>query len=116
LTTLGLNVFDSRRQYQQIAGLPEDETRGVSATYRYRLQPHTTLNALLAYTNTLVPAGLETTIARDDKLYTASIGVSHEFDAKLSGSLTLLRQQRDSNNPASNYDENRITAYALKRF
>ena len=115
-SSLGLTVFDMRRQYQQLVGLPEDETRGVMATYGYRLQPHTSLNASLGYTNTRVPAGLGTTIARDDNLYTASIGVSHQFDARLSGTLMLLRQQRASNDPASSFDENRITASAFMSF
>lgn len=119
-SNFGINVFDTRRQYQQLVGMPEDETRGVIATYSYRLQPHTTLNANLGYTNTLVPPGLglgfATTIARDDKLYTASIGVSRQFDSKLLGSLTLRHQQRDSNSPTSNYDENSLTASVNMRF
>lgn len=116
-TTLGLNVFDMRRQYQQIAGLPEDETRGIVATYGYRLQPHTTLNGSLGYTNILVPAGLNSlTIARDDKLYIATLGVSHQFDSKLSGTLMFRRQQRESNDSASSFDENSIIASALMRF
>lgn len=119
-SNFGVNVFDTRRQYQQLVGMPEDETRGVIATYSYRLQPHTTLNANLGYTNTLVPPGLglgfATTIARNDKLYTASIGVSHQFDPKLSSSLTLRHQQRDSNNSTSSFDENSLTASVNMRF
>ena len=115
-SSLGLNIFDTRRQYQQLVGLPEDETRGIHATYGYRLQPHTTLNASLGYTNTQVPAGLGTLTARDDDLYTASLGVSHQFDPKLSGALTLRRQQRESNDSASSFDENSITASASMRF
>jgi uncharacterized protein (PEP-CTERM system associated) len=116
-SSLGLNVFDTRRQYQQIGSLPEDETRGISATYGYRLQPHTTLNASLGYTNTQVPAGLESlSTARDDDYYTASLGVSQQFDPKLSGSLTLRHQQRESNDPTSSFDETSITASASMRF
>ena len=116
-SSLGLNIFDTRRQYQQLVGLPEDETRGVSATYSYRLQPHTTLNASLGYTNTRVPAGLESlSTARDDDFYTASLGVSHQFDPKLSGALTLRHQQRESNDSTSSFDENSITASASMRF
>lgn len=116
-SSLGLNVFDTRRQYQQLVGLPEDEIRGISATYGYRLQPHTTLNASLGYTNTRVPAGLESlSTARDDNFYTASLGVSHQFDRKLTGALTLRHQQRDSNDPASSFDENSITASAFMSF
>jgi uncharacterized protein (PEP-CTERM system associated) len=116
-SSLGLNVFDTRRQFVQVSGLPEDETRGISATYGYHLQPHTTLNASLGYTNTQVAAGLESLVAaRHDDIYTASAGVSHQFDAKLSGALTLRHQQRESNDPASTFDENSITASASMRF
>ena len=115
-SSLGLNVFDTRRQYQQLVGLPEDETRGVSATYGYRLQPHTSLNASLAFTNNKVPAGLGTQIARDDDIYTVSLGINHQFDPKLSGALTLRHQRRDSNDPTNSFDENSITASASMRF
>ena len=116
-SSMGLNVFDTRRQYQQLVGLPEDETRGLSASYGYRLQPHTTLNASLGYTNTRVPVGLESLlVARDDDFYTASLRVSHQFDPKLSGALTLRHQQRISNDSTSSFDENSITASASMRF
>ena len=102
---------------QQVAGRPEDETRGIVATYGYRLQPHTTLNASLGYTNTLVPAGLQSLIlARDDNLYTLSLGASHQFDPKLFGTLTLRHQQRDSNDSAFSFEENSISASATMRF
>jgi uncharacterized protein (PEP-CTERM system associated) len=116
-SSLGVNVFDTRRQYQQISTLPEDEIRGMGATYGYRLQPHTTLNASIAYTNTLVPAGLELlSTDRNDDLYVASLGVSHRFDPNLSGTLTLRHQQRKSNDAAFNFDENSISASASMRF
>jgi len=115
-TSLGLSVFDTRRQYQQIEGLPEDETRGINATYGYNLQPHTTLNAGLGYTNSQSPAGLETVLAQDDNYYTVSLGVSHQFDARLSGVLMLRHQTRDSNVPVNSYDENSITASAAMTF
>ncbi len=115
-SSLGLNVFDTRRQYQQLVGLPEDETRGISTTYGYRLQPHTSLSASLGYTNNQVPAALNTTGARDDNLYTASLGMSHQFDPKLTGALTLRHQQRDSNDNLNDFQENSITASASLHF
>lgn len=115
-SNLGLNVFSTRRQYQQLIGQPEDQTRGISATYGYRLRPHTTMNTSLGYNNIQVPVGLGTITARDDDLYTISVGLHHRFDPKLSGVLTLRHQQRDSNDNASNYDENSVTASVSKRF
>ncbi|MGZ9059193.1 MAG: outer membrane beta-barrel protein, partial [Burkholderiaceae bacterium] len=63
-----------------------------------------------------VPQGLGTTTARDDNLYTTSLGVSHQFDPKLSGALTLRHQQRDSNVNINDFQENSVTATASLRF
>ena len=115
-TSLGLSVFDTRRQYQQIVGLPEDETLGVNLSYGYNLQPHTTLNAYLGYSNFQSPAGLDSVVAQDTNYYTASLGVSHQFGADLSGVLMLRHQTQDSNIPADSYDENSITASANLTF
>ena len=114
-TSLGLSVFDTRRQYLQLEGEPEDETRGINVTYGYNLQPHTTLSAGLGYTNSQSPAALSGT-AEDTDYYTASLGVSHQFDATLSGSLILQHLKQDSNLPANSYDENIITASATMTF
>jgi uncharacterized protein (PEP-CTERM system associated) len=115
-TSLGLNVFNTRRQYQQIEGLPEDETRGINLSYGYTLQPHTTLNAFLGYSNFQTPASLDLGGAQDTNYYTASLGVSHQFDATLSGVLMLRHQTQDSNIPSDSYDENSIMASASMTF
>jgi uncharacterized protein (PEP-CTERM system associated) len=115
-SSLGLNVFDTIRQYQQLVGIPEDTVLGVAANYAYRLQPHTTLNAGLAFTNTQSPAGLDSVIARDDNLYTANVGVSHEFGSRLSGTLGLRHQRRDSNDPNANFTENNLSASVYMTF
>jgi uncharacterized protein (PEP-CTERM system associated) len=115
-SSLGFSVFDTRRQYQQLAGLPEDETRGIAATYVYRMQPRTTLNAGLEYGNVQSPAGLESVIARDDNLYTANLGVSHQFGSKLSGALALRHQERNSNASNADFTENDITASVIMSF
>lgn len=115
-SSLGLNAFDTRRQYQQLVGLPEDTVLGVAANYAYRLQPLTTLNAGLAFTNTQSPAGLASVVARDDNLYTANVGVNHEFGSKLSGALALHHQRRDSNNPSADFTENNISASVHMEF
>jgi uncharacterized protein (PEP-CTERM system associated) len=110
-TSLGLSVFDVRRIYEQIVGLPEDETRGVSATYGYRLQPNLTLDASLGYTNNIVPGGLSTSlINRDDNLYTASLGLTKQFDRKTNGSLVFRRTERHSNESTADFAEDDLTA------
>lgn len=110
-TSLGLTVFDVRRIFQQLVGLPEDETRGVSATYGYRLQPSLSLHANLGYTNNLVPADLSSLAgSRDDKLYTASLGLTKQFDRKTNGSLVFRRTERHSNDSAADFAEDDLTA------
>ena len=110
-TSVGLSVFDVRRIYEQLVGLPEDETRGVSATYGYRLKPNLTLNASLAYTNDLVPVGLSGLAGnRDDKTYTASLGLTKQFDRKTNGSLVFRRTERRSNDSTADFAEDDLTA------
>lgn len=111
----GLSVFDTRRNFILVGNL-EDHTRGISGNVNYRLNPHTSVSSTLSLSNNQIPAGLGTAIDRDDNLYSASVSLTHSFDPKLSGVLTLRHQQRDSNDPASSYDENSITASVTKRF
>lgn len=111
-SSLGLSVFDTRRQYQQVVGLPEDEARGVTINYGYSLQPLTTLDAGIGFTNTQSPSGLESTVDRDDNYYNFNLGVNHQFGSRLTGSLLYRHQWRDSNVPTAEYTENNITATA----
>ncbi|MGO9445383.1 MAG: TIGR03016 family PEP-CTERM system-associated outer membrane protein [Thiobacillaceae bacterium] len=110
-TTVGLSIFDLRRIYEQIVGLPEDDTRGVSVNYGYTLQPHLTLNATLGLTNELVPAALsDLTGSRNDDIYTGSVGLTKQFEPKVSGSLILRRTERHSNDSAVDFTEDDLTA------
>ena len=113
---VGLSAFDTRRNYLLLTNV-EDQTRGVTATANYRLTPNTRINTTLGFTNNQIPAALSgLPIDRDDNLYTTSIGLDHRFDSKVSGALTLRHQQRDSNDPAANFDENSISASLYMRF
>lgn len=112
----GMNVFDTRRNYLLLTNL-EDRTQGISGNANYRLTPQTRVTTTLTYTNNQVPAGFSgLTMDRDDNIYTASIGLDHRFDPKVTGALTLRHQQRDSNDPAASFDENSITASLYMRF
>jgi uncharacterized protein (PEP-CTERM system associated) len=109
-STLGLSLHDTRREYQQIAGLPEDTSRGVTFNYGYRLQPLTTFNAGFWFTNTQSPANLASVIDRDDDFYSLDLGLRHQFGERLSSALVYRHQWRDSNDPIAEYTENNITA------
>lgn len=112
----GLSVFERRRNFL-LQGNIEDRTRGIVGNMSYRLSPHTFVTSTLALTNIQIPASLSGgPIDRDDNLYTASLGLNHRFDPKLSGVVTLRHRQRDSNDASSSYGENSITASVLKSF
>ncbi len=116
-----LDVHDSRRNYQQLAGDLEDHTRGIRGSVSYKLAPHSTLTASLGFDNTQVPAGLPSGSItpgtdRDDDIYTASLGVNHQFQAKLNGSLIFRHQQRESSVDIADFTENSLTATVTMRF
>lgn len=112
----GFSVFDTRRNYLLLTQF-EDRTQGISVNANYRLTPKTRVTSILTFTNNQVPAGFGgLKLDRDDNIYTASLGVDHRFDSKVTGTLTLRRQQRESNDPAASFDENSITASLYMRF
>jgi len=110
---LGLSAFDTRRIYQSIAGT-EDHTQGVSGTVSYRLSPHTNANGSvsLSRNSTVSPVNP----SRQDDLATLSLGMNHRFDKDLSGALIYRYQQRNSDAPNSDFNENSLTATANMRF
>jgi uncharacterized protein (PEP-CTERM system associated) len=115
--TLGLSVFDSKRIFQNLGGLPGDETRGITGLYGYRLDPRTTLDTSLSLTNNLVPALLSgLPVDRDDKTYIASAGLTRQFQPKLSGSLIYRYTIRNSNDSAFDFTENDLTALVNMTF
>lgn len=117
-----LTAYDTRRNYQQLAGDQEDQTRGVGGSVSYRLAPHSSLTASLNFQNTQVPAGLASglitsAVARDDDTYTLSLGLNHQFQPRLNGSLIFRRQERNSSDAATaDFSENSLTAAVSMRF
>jgi uncharacterized protein (PEP-CTERM system associated) len=118
-TGASLTVYDTRRSYQQLATDQEDQTRGITGSISYRLDPHTSVTSSLGYTNNIVPPGpLESLLTeRDDDTYTFSIGINRQFQPKVSGSLVYRHQQRESSDSASaDFSENSLTATVTMRF
>jgi len=110
---LGLSAFDTKRIYQSIAGT-EDHTQGVSGTVSYRLSPHTSANGNVSLSRNSTVSPVKT--SRQDDLATLSLGMNHRFDKDLSGALTYRYQQRNSDAPNSDFNENSLTATANMRF
>lgn len=110
---LGLSAFDTKRIYQSVAGT-EDHTQGVSGTASYRLSPHTSANGSVSLSRNSTVSPINP--SRQDDLATLSLGMNHRFDKDLSGALTYRFQQRNSDAPNSDFNENSLTATANIRF
>jgi uncharacterized protein (PEP-CTERM system associated) len=109
-----LDAFDSLRDYQ--LDNSEDSTRGVTAAATYRVAPKTSAHGSLGLnryelSSTSSGGGFFPTLPREreDDIYTLTLGVDHQFDPDLSGTVTYQHQQRDSNVANGDFQENRIT-------
>ncbi len=110
-----LDAFDSRREYQAVDS--QDRTRGVTAGVTYRMAPNTSVNGSLGLTryetsttsSGVTFAALPGTRDRQDDIYKLTLGMNHQFDPKLSGSVVYQHQRRDSNVARGDFTENRIT-------
>jgi uncharacterized protein (PEP-CTERM system associated) len=109
-----LDAFDSLRDYQ--LDNSEDRTRGVTAGATYRMAPNTSAHGSLGLNRNELShnrsgGGFFPSLPteRDDDIYTLRLGVDHQFDPDLSGSLVYQYQQRNSNVARGDFQENRIT-------
>lgn len=117
-----LEAFDSLREYE--VSKSEDRTQGVTAGVTYRMAPKTSVNGSVSLTryqtsnviSSRVFGASPGTQDRDDDIYSLSLGVSHEFDPDVSGTLTFQHQQRDSNLASGDFTENRLTGTVNMRF
>jgi uncharacterized protein (PEP-CTERM system associated) len=109
-----LSYSDSRREY--IASGIEDRTRVLGLATTYRMSRQTTADAGLALTRTQMSSTPLFPVARDDDLFSLSVGMTHQFAKDLSGALIFRHTQRDSNVATADYDENSLTASVSLRF
>jgi uncharacterized protein (PEP-CTERM system associated) len=78
--------------------------RGAGAVWSVRLAPLTTANLSANYSREdFVETG------REDKIALVSLGVSRQFNSKVSGTVNYRRVQRDSTQSGSGYRENALT-------
>lgn len=110
---LGLSLFDTKRIYQNLTGV-EDRSQGVTGSASYRLNPRTNANTSLSVTRNKITIPLLPT--RDDKIFSLTLGLDHQFGKDLRGALSFRHQQRDSNTTNLDYTENSLTASATLRF
>ncbi|MHB8916024.1 MAG: TIGR03016 family PEP-CTERM system-associated outer membrane protein [Thiobacillus sp.] len=110
---LGLSFFDTKRIYQDIAGV-EDRSQGVTGTVSYRLNPRTSANTSLSVIRNKITNPFSS--ARDDQIFSLTLGLNHQFGRDLTGALSFRHQQRESNFANFDYTENSLTASANLRF
>jgi uncharacterized protein (PEP-CTERM system associated) len=94
-----LSVYNNRRQYQSGGG--DEETWGLQASWNLKASADTTL---------ILSGGLSTEDnddgSRSDDLWNLGLAITHQFQAKVSGSVALRHQERDSNQAGDSYEEN----------
>jgi uncharacterized protein (PEP-CTERM system associated) len=114
--TYSINLSDVQRIYL-LQGNAEDRSQTVNAAVNYRLSALTNVygNLTLGWVE---DAGVLTGLGfdREDDTLSVTVGGTHRFSTDLTGALTFRHYQRDSNDPASEYTENNITASVNMRF
>lgn len=117
--TVLANVFSQRREATS-AGQPGEgdfseslNTRqsGTSLLWTLRITGQTTSNVQVGYTRS---ESIRT--AREDDLKFIRLGITRNFDPRISGSLSYRRLQNDSNQAGSSYTENAFTAALRLRY
>ena len=84
---------------------------GTSLLWSSRITEQTTSNSSIGYTLTEVPG-----LAREDKQTYIRLGLTKQFQPKLTGTLSYRRLHNESNQAASGYTENAVSALLNMRF
>lgn len=95
--------FNSLRQLQSSA--TQDRQYGASGSWSWRFAPRTTSNFSTNWTRSTFDAS-----GRQDDLWFITLGLAHQFQPKLHGSLDLRHTQRKSNEAGGEYREEAATA------
>jgi uncharacterized protein (PEP-CTERM system associated) len=103
--TWTLGLYDNRRQYQGLAG-GNDTTQGLQASWSLRPAANTsfTLTGGKSKNETSGSSGLQ------DDLWNLGLVVTRQFQPKVSGSVEVRHQERQSNQPSGDYAENSVAA------
>ena len=117
--TVLANVFSQKREaisasqpLQGALGQATSTTQnGTSLLWTSRLTPLTTSNATIGYSRTEV-----TDTGAEYKLTYIRLGLTTQFQPKITGTLSYRRLRNDSNQPGSDYTENAVSALLNMRF
>jgi uncharacterized protein (PEP-CTERM system associated) len=117
--TVMANVFTEDRQAVanglpsagDFAQTPNIKQIGASLLWTLRLTSQTTSNASVGYVTSEFPG-----LAREDKLTYIRLGLTKQFQPKLTGTLSFRRLQNGSNQAGAGYTENAVSAALSMRF
>lgn len=90
---------------------PNTRQTGVSLLWTLRIASQTTSNASAGYTRNEFPS-----LSREDNLKFIRLGLTRQFQPRLSGTLSFRRLQNDSNVSAAGYTENAVSAALIMGF
>ncbi|MCG5494779.1 TIGR03016 family PEP-CTERM system-associated outer membrane protein [Ectothiorhodospira variabilis] len=93
------------RQERDFQQGDDQKVNTLTTSASYQLAPRTSAQASLQWQGTDYDVD-----NRKDDLYALSLGLSRTLGPRTSASLTYRHQQRDSNLPGGDYEENRVTA------
>ena len=103
--TWTLSLYDNRREFQLSGN--DETTRGVQASWSLRPAPRTNLVLSAGLSrHEYGPGGAR----REDDLWNLTLTATRQFQPKVSGSVELRRQERESNAAGGDYAENAIAA------
>lgn len=117
--TVLANIFTEDRQADttgvqgtgDFALTPNVKQAGASVLWTLRITPQTSTNVSVGYTISDFPG-----LAREDKLTYIRLGLTKQFQPKLTGTLSFRRLQNESNQAGGGYRENAVSAALAMRF
>jgi uncharacterized protein (PEP-CTERM system associated) len=102
--TWQLSLFDNQREFQGLTG-GNDSSRGVQATWSLRPAPRTTLTLSGGITNSIASA-----TSQEVDIWNLGLVASHQFQPKVTGSLEVRHQEKESSLTTTNFSENSMAA------
>jgi uncharacterized protein (PEP-CTERM system associated) len=99
-----LSIYDTQREFQSLAG-GNDTTRGLQASWALRPAASTTFSLSGGMSQQESSTG-----NRRDDLWNLALAATHQFQSKVSGSMEVRHQQRESNLPNNDFTENSVAA------
>jgi uncharacterized protein (PEP-CTERM system associated) len=102
--TWQLSLFDNQREFQGLTG-GNDSSRGAQATWSLRPAPRTTLTLSGGLTNST-----SSTTNQEDDIWNLGLVASHQFQPKVTGSVEVRHQKKESSQTNTNFSENSMAA------